>query len=445
MCLKFSSLSIIALSCLTLAACSGKEEKPRLEGERLSILDLEKEIRPVMQDGQAGDYNIDVPPAAINPEWAQSGGTPSHFMQNLALGSGDTQVIEKIWTADIGRGSTTRLPLNARPIVAAGRVFTLDTDNTLRAFHNQTGKMLWEKSVQHPKEKGSVISGGLAYDGDILFVTSGYNEIIAINPNGGEVYWRTELKAGSRAAPTILNGRVFVITLNNELVALNATSGEILWNYEGIAETTALLGASAPAADDLMVIPAFSTGDLIALRVENGSTVWEESLASSLRFGGIGGLSDIRGLPVIAGERVIAASYGGKIAAFEKNTGERLWQQNIGSAETPWVAGNMVYVLTPNHKLVSLDIVNGKIIWLAELDGYANMKKRKDPLNWTGPIMVNGHLIVSSTAGHFVEYNPKNGQEIRRLKVGKNIPLSPIVADGTLFVLDNDGKLSAYR
>jgi len=430
------------LSCFMLSACSSNDdEKPRLEGERISILDLERDIT----SSSKSETEINIPQAVTNNNWPQAGGNPQHLLENLTLGADKDQAIEKIWTADIGRGGTKSIPLNAHPIVANGRVFTLDTNNRLTAFHDQTGKTLWVQNIQNPKEKDSVIAGGLAYDSDVLYVTSGYNEILAINPEDGSIYWRTALKAGSRAAPTIMNGRVFVNKLNNEIVALNAQTGETLWNYEGTAETTALLGAAAPAADEQIVIAAFSTGDLIALRVENGSNVWEDNLGNRLRLGGMGGLSDIRGLPVIAGQRVIAASFGGKIAAFDKNNGTRLWQQNIGSSDTPWVSGNMVYVLTPDYNLMGMDIATGDVVWQSKLDLYANLKKRKNPLTWTGPIMANGHLIVMSIDGRFVEFDPKTGAKIRELRTGQDVSLSPIIAGGTLFILNEDGRLSAYR
>jgi len=106
--------------------------------------------------------------------------------------------------------------------------------------------------------------------------------------------------------------------MNNNLIALDASNGKILWEYEGAGETTGLLGAASPAANEQIVIPAFSNGDIAALRVENGSTVWEDSLSSTARLGGMAGLSDIRGLPVMVGGRVIAVSYGNKISAFDQ-------------------------------------------------------------------------------------------------------------------------------
>ena len=439
---RLSSLVIINVfaSCLalTLSACSGSDEgdKPRLEGKRISILDLDKGFASsASKTSQApSSINIKIPQASLNKEWPQAGGYPHHAMQNLSLGQNDSP-LERIWKSSIGRGNAKAIPLNAKPVIAAGHVFTLDTNNKVRAFHSQTGKSIWAQDVQSLKEDDNVIAGGLAYAGGVLFVTSGYNEVLALDPQNGEIYWRRTLSAGSRAAPTIMNGRVFINTMNNTLVALNASNGAPLWTYEGTGETTGLLGAASPAANEQMVIAPFSNGSLVALRVENGSTVWEDSLSGTSRLGGIAGLSDIRGLPVMTGGRVIAASFGNKIAAFDQNNGRRLWQKEIGSAETPWVAGETIYVLTPSSNLVALSIYDGSILWTHALP----------KANWTGPVMAGGKLFVAGSKGRVVELNPRNGQVIEQWNAGDDISIAPIIAEGALYILSDDGTLSAYR
>ncbi len=444
----FSSLlfsPLLLVFCLSMSACSlfdGDAEKAPLTGERISILDLQKELSPTVAT-ENENLNIDIPPAINNADWPQSSGYPNHMMQNVTVGTGGT--VERIWRSSIGKGSSDRIPLNAKPVAAAGKVFTLDSRSHVRAFHNQTGKLIWEQDVESPREDEPVIGGGLAYSGGVLFITSGYDEVLALNPEDGQIYWRTKITAGSRAAPTILNGRVFVTALNNHAIALDAANGKILWEYEGIRETTALLGAASPAANEQIAIAAFSTGDIVALRVENGSVAWEDSLSNALRLGGMAGLSDIRGNPVIAGDRVIAISYGNKMVALDKNTGARLWQREISSSETPWVSGNLVYVLTPDFKVVAMDITSGDIIWVSELTKYEKPDSRKGIISWAGPLMVNTKLLISGTGGRMVELDATTGKEINRWNAGDTASLAPIVAGGTLYVLTDNGTLSAYR
>lgn len=429
---------------LTLSACSYFDSDPDqapLPGERISIMDLQREIRPT--DDVDVLKSIDIPPAYINREWPQAGGEPHHAMQNLALGP--SSQLEKIWSADIGSGNSDRLPLTTQPIVAAGKIFTLDTASKVRAFHDQTGKVLWETNVKHPSEEEAVIGGGLAHDGNVLFVTSGYNETLALNPENGEIYWRSTISAASRAAPTVKDGRVFVTTLSNNIIALDASNGKTLWEYEGIGETTGLLGAASPAADGNMVVSALSNGELVALAADKGSIGWQDGLANSLRLGGMAGLADIRGLPVIYGDAVIAISYGGKMVVIDKNTGNRIWQRELSSAETPWVSGNTIYVFSADHQLVALNLSTGEALWLANVPKYEKPQSRKGLIAWTGPIMAGDRLILAGTDGRIIEFDPTDGTELTRWRTSDTISIPPVVANGALYLLTNDGTLLAYR
>lgn len=422
-------------------ACSSDDDKPPLKGERISIMELQKELRP---SESASLKEIKLPQPSINKTWPQAGGYAHHAMQNLQLG--DANQIERIWNTSIGRGSTKELPLNARPIIADGRVITLDTKSTVRALHDQTGKQLWATDISHQKEEESVISGGVAQDGGVIYATSGYNEVLSLNPEDGSIYWRSRISAPSRAAPTIQNGRVFVTTMNNNVTALDAKDGKIIWEYEGVGETTGLLGAASPAVDNDMVIAALSSGDILALRADTGSVMWEDNLSSALRFGRtMATLSDIRGYPVIIGDAVIAVSYGGKMVVIDKKNGRRKWQQEISSAETPWIAGNTVYVLNSDHQLVAVNLTSGEILWIRDVPKFRDPSDKEHLVTWTGPLVAGNRLLIFSNNGNIMELNPLTGETLTQWQHGASIQLPPIVANGSLYILDENARLSAYR
>ncbi len=365
-------------------------------------------------------------------------------MQNLTLAQASQ--LDRIWNVSIGTGSTKNLPLNARPIIADGRVITLDTKSVLRAFHDQTGRQLWATNIRNEKEKEFVITGGVSQDGGIIYVTSGYSEVLALNPENGAIYWRSKISAPSRAAPTVHNGRVFLTTLNNNVLALNAKDGKKLWEYEGVGETTGLLGAASPAIDDTIVIAALSSGDLLALRPDTGALIWEDNLASALRFGrGTSTLSDIRGYPILYGDAVIAISYGGKMVVIDKKTGSRRWQQEISSSETPWVAGNTIYVINSDHQLVALHLMSGEVLWISNIPKYKDESKKKELITWTGPLMGGERLIIFGSDGGVLEYNPQTGERLTFWSNNGSTLLPPVIANGAIYILDESARLSAYR
>ena len=255
-----------ALFLLTACDAFTSDERPPLEGERISVLELQKSLEP--DDAALESQGLITPRAWRNEFWPQRGGYPNHSMQNIALSSG---ALKKAWSADIGDGSTDELPLNAFPVVVGGQVYTLDTEGSLRAFNTENGREIWDTNVSDPDEDDPVIAGGIAFSGGVLYVTNGYNELLAVRPQDGQIIWRRGLPAPSRAAPTVIEGRAFVTTLDNKVLAIDAKNGSILWEYLGIGETAGLVGAASPAANRDVVIPAFTSGEITALRVANGS------------------------------------------------------------------------------------------------------------------------------------------------------------------------------
>lgn len=431
----------LLLAFTALAGCSKvsnmfDDDEPPLEGERISVLELSEALEP---DNAALEADGLVAPASWKNEfWPQAGGYPNHSMQNLDLPGGE---LKKIWSSDIGAGSTKELPLTAQPILVDGKIFTLDTDSLLSAFDVQSGKKAWSTDVRDPDEDDPVISGGIAYASGVVYVTSGYDEVLAVQPGNGKILWRRAIPAPSRAAPTIMDGRVFVNTLDNRLIALSAVDGAPLWEYVGLSETAGLVGAASPAADSTVVVPAFSSGEITALRVENGSVAWADNLANLKRIGGLSGLSDIKALPVIDKGIVLAVSFSGRMAAIDVRTGSRVWQREMGSANTPWVAGNHIFVLTTENQLVALGRETGTIRWVI------NLKRTEDgeAVIYTGPVLAGGRLILAGSEGRMLELNPETGEIIRQWDSGGTVSISPVVAAGTLFLLSDDGTLTAYR
>src|SRR5690606_4755356 len=138
------------------------------------------------------------------------------------------------------------------------------------------------------------------------------------------------VSAPVRAAPTVEGGRVFVVGIDNQLTALDARTGEVLWTHAGIIEDAGLLGGASPAAEAGVVIAPYSSGEIFALRAETGRQLWSDSLAAIRRVGALASLADIRGLPVIDRDIVVATSHSGRTAGIDLRTGARIWEQDIG-------------------------------------------------------------------------------------------------------------------
>lgn len=449
--MKINKTHLFVFSLLSLNACSSipvmsdmfisENETPPLKGERISVLELQKTLK--VDTPANKDEKPFLPKSWQNPAWPQAGGFPNHSMQNLAFSDNTPK---KLWSIKAGRASRGDLPLNSPPIIADNRVFTLDTKTKLYAFDANSGAKIWSRDVGSLKEKEDVITGGVAYAHKTLFVTNGYDEALALSPEDGEILWRKTLPSPSRAAPTIIADKVYISTTDSRLIALNAADGSGLWEYRGVGETAGLLGAASPAASKNIVIGVFSSGEITALRTENGSVAWSDNLSSvNNSGGGLESISDITAMPVMHQGIVIAMSYSGKIAAIDERSGIRIWQREIGGTRTPLVAGSALFVLSSENQLIGMNLSNGSIFWIKELERFENEKHMKNPLQWSSPVMAENRLILVSSNGILLEINPDNGDIINKTKIKDKVRLAPALANNTLYMLSENGKLSAYR
>lgn len=432
--------ALTLMAALSLTACSsipwlGEKEEPRLEGKRIPLLELQRGIDVRVENAAVNTPVLLPAPASI--AWSQSGSAPSHAPQNLDF---NNAAPKKIWTASVGKGSRRGLPLTAQPVVGLGHVYTLDTNSTVKALTLKDGKATWERMLRPKGEDEPVIGGGVAFHNGIVYATTGYRMLYALDASNGKTLWTAGLPAPTRAAPTVASGRVFVATMNNQLSAFNANDGRFLWDYNSIEEQAGLVGAAAPAANETIVVPAFSSGEVPALRVENGALAWSDMLTPVGPQTGDPGISDVRAPVVIDRGYVFAISYGGRLNAIDERTGERVWTQDIGGVEMPLVSGNTLYVLSNEAELVALDRESGAIRWLRDMPAGDD-----DPITWAGPILASGRLFITSSVGYVVEIDAVTGETVRNWEAEAGVKISPVISNGILFLLDEKGRLTAYR
>lgn len=428
---------------VSLSACEslnpfGRKKQAPLPGERIPVLQDGSAMKP---DPRLKDLTIALPKPRVNPAWPQAGGYPSHAMYHLAL----APKVSRVWRMSIGSGSSKSRRLLVQPVIGEGRIYTMDARAVVRAFNAKSGSPLWEQKVLPKEESDADLGGGVAFDGGRLYVTTGAAEVLALDAKTGKELWRVKAAAPMRAAPTIGGGRVYVVTVQNELIAYNAKDGKQLWRHTGLPETAGFLGSASPAyANGVLIVP-HTSGEIYALRADNGRQLWSDTIAAVRHVTAVAALTHIRGHPVIDRGRVYVVSHSGRLAAIDLRTGSRVWDLDVGALQMPWVAGEFVFILTNDGKLAALRRDNGRVKWVTELLRYVDKKKRKKTIFWVGPVLAGDRLVISGSHGEALSVSPYTGKVLGWIRMSEGVLIPPLVADRTLYILDDDGDLSAYR
>lgn len=432
------ALGVGLAGCDILPDWMSASEDPPLPGERIAVMSLERTLEP---DPAAAELTVRLPEPRANDSWPQIGGGPGHALGHVAFA--DAPAV--LWRLDIGSGSGGDARLLAPPVVSGGRVFAMDSESVVSAVDAAAGRVLWAAETAR-KASGDGFGGGLAAADGRLFVATGFGDVLALAADTGAVQWRRTLGVPMRAPPAAAGGRVFAVTHDNRLWALDAATGAVQWSHAGIAETARLLGGASPAVEGEVVVAPYSSGEVAALRVENGRAVWADTLASpSALVETLAAFNDIVGSPAIDRGVVFAIGQGGPLVAIDLRTGGRVWQREVAGRDMPWIAGDFLFVTTGDGEVLCLSRGDGAIRWVRPLPRFADPEEHDDPLFWTGPILAGGRLIVLGSDGAALSISPDDGSVLGRFDLPGGTHLPPVVADGTLFVLTEGAKLVALR
>lgn len=442
---KYAAAIVVVTGAFSLGACETLDQfitpgtKVDIRGERISVL---PKAAAVEVDPKLANVAVVLPKPTVNGDWPQPGGYSDNAMHHLSA-SGK---LDEIWNTGIGSGSTSSTRLTASPVVADSKVFVLDSEVQVSAYDSKTGDRLWEIDLTPDDEDSEEgFGGGVAYDSGRVYVSTGFGFVSALDAKTGKEIWRRTATVPFRAAPVVSGGRVFVSTQENQLLALAADDGRILWDHRGIAESAGILGSNSVAVSGDVVVVPYTSGELFALNVRNGKSAWSDTLARSGGLTPLSALADISGRPVIDRGMVFANSHAGRLVAVDVRTGERAWTIDVGGTQRPWVAGDYLYVITDDAQVLCVRRADGRIRWIHQLDAYRNTEARKGAIAWSGPVLVSDRLLILSSEGFAVSMSPYTGEVLGQVDIPDKSFIAPVVADNLVYILTDDGTLTALK
>jgi outer membrane protein assembly factor BamB len=436
---KLSRRAALTLPAATLAACT--TPKPKVLGTEIPVLP-EPEGLTASVDAPA----VSLPAPVALAAWPLLLGGSDHAPGNVAGPTG----LKQAWRVKIGEAGGYRQPLIASPVAANGRVFTMDANAAVSAFSADSGARQWHTPTRPKHTSVENIGGGIGYDDSsgsgIVYASTGYSELLAIDAASGKIIWRQPLDFPARSAPTIAGGIVALNIQNDLLLTFDPASGTPGWRFTGRVTNsiTSVALAGAPAIDSGIVVAGFSSGTLAALDVNSGTPLWEQSMASAYGQASDLDFSDIVGAPVIANGVVYAASLGETMLAIDLRSGAKVWTREASGTEALCAVGGFVFGLDTSELLAAIHADDGLVSWALQLPLYNKPKKKSGPKTWNGPVMVNSQLLLTSTTGDLIMVDPVAGAISGKFKLAGPADLPPIAVGGSLLVLTRDATLTAY-
>lgn len=449
--MKFKLSAALLTSMSILAACSTPEYI--LPGEREGLRSPNPQT--LGEDGAAealaargateqedGARPITLPRAVNHASWTHLGGSPTHQVQHATLSSRP----QLIWSAPIGQGNDRKHRITAEPVVANGRIYTLDSRAQVVAT-STAGASIWVRDLTPASDRSDDASGGgLAFANGTLYVSSGFGLVTALDGATGKVKWQQRMDAPGSGAPAAVGGLVYVVSRDNTAWAMDAATGKVKWRLTGTPSQDGVVGVSSPAVTDRVVLLPFASGEVVAALKKGGTRTWSSLIAGERVGRAYAQVSDITGEPVVKNGVIYTGNSAGRTVALNLS-GERLWTATEGATSPVWVTGGSVFLVSDENEIVRLDAATGERIWGTRLPYFTKRKARKIKRIHAnlGPVLAGGKLWVASSDGIMRGYNPVDGSLIAQTAVPGGAATRPVVVNGVAYVVARDGKLLALR
>jgi outer membrane protein assembly factor BamB len=334
------------------------------------------------------------------------------------------------WVVPVGNAKKTGNYLKLKPAVVGNTVYTAEPSGVVQAVNKNTGNILWSKKIP-----SGIVSGPTLADGHIALGTDS-SKIIVLKQADGQQIWDADVSGDVLSTPVITQGKLIAKTIDGNLFAFKLASGEKLWVSNHGSPSLILKASSAPVlANNQTILVGYSDGRMDAIDLETGHIIWQKSIAYANGTSDVERLVDITADPIVQGDKVLLGSYQGYVGSLSLQDGQFAWRKPASIYKNMLVQGETLYMTDSKDVVWSINKQNGMVNWKQ-----AGLKAR----GLTEPVLMNGQLLLGDQTGYLHVLSAKNGEVISRAEVGNPISIAPVVAEGKVYVITNDGKLSRF-
>ncbi len=335
--------------------------------------------------------------------------------------------IRVVWSRDIGKGADARY-LRLTPAVDGGRVFAADLEGRVAAFEVESGRSVWNQSLE------TRVTGAVGVGEGLVLLGTAEGEVIALDWRDGSEVWRSRTTGEVLAPPQAADGMVVVQSEDGNLAGFDAATGERKWIFDRSVPPLSLRGTSVPLLLQGAVITGLASGKVVALTLDRGIPVWEATLAVPRGRTELQRMVDVDAPVRHRAGLLYAVAYHGRLAALELPSGEIRWDRRLSSWAGLDVDFSQVYVTDENSAVWAFDRLSGASHWRQSALLHRQL---------TAPAVLEDSLLVGDFEGYLHVLSRTDGALLARYRLDDSGIQTPAVVVGDrAFVYGKSGRLA---
>jgi outer membrane protein assembly factor BamB len=361
--------------------------------------------------------------------WIRGWGDPEPGDPAELVDFDETVKVRKVWSTGIGDGMG-KSGISMAPIYVNGVIYAADNEGRLAAVNAESGSKQWELKTKLPFSGGPAVADGLLVMGTLD------GTVLAFDPSDGSEVWSAKVSSEVLALPGVTDSVVVVRSIDGRVFGLNANTGARLWIYDHSVPLLTLRGNADILVRGGTVYVGYADGSVSALRLDDGSLIWSQSIVSPEGRTELERLADVGTQMVIIASDLIVSSYKNRLTSLAADSGRMLWFKDISSATGVQVDRTSLAISDKIGDLWLLDRRNGSTMW--KIDVLTNR-------GLTRPAFYGNLIVVGDQEGYLHWVDVENGNFVARVREGrKGFASAPLTVGTSLYVLTKKGSLVAY-
>jgi len=421
-----------SISLFLLFSCSYFEDEKEIElpGKRQNVFDVEE--RTILKANKK--IKLDLPKNIKS--WPQQHQNLRNHLFHLESSNSIT-FKKRIELGDITFGKFNHI---VEPVIKSEVIFFVTDDFFLNAMDSKNEKILWSTRLKEEKEESLSFVGGLALSDSNIIVTTGLGNIYSVNLRNGNVLWKKKFIGQFSRPPSIKKNKILTVSDDNQLLCLELNSGDILWTHTGSIEEVSIIGGSKPAIGDGIIVVSYSSGEIFALKDNNGEIMWFDDINSG-NFFNRNIINDIQSPVTILDKKAYVSTFSDNFIVYNLTNGKKLWNLKFSSLNPFVISGDVIYTIDISGRLLCLEKDGGRLVWAVQLQQINDGEE----VIWRGPLLSSNKLILVSSTGSVISLSPFTGHVLSKLKYSEEFVLSPIQVEKEIFLTTSDGDLIIFK
>ncbi len=337
--------------------------------------------------------------------------------------------VDRDWTVNVGGSKRTGIKLT--PFSTQTTVYATSDEGDVVSVDKSSGKVNWRIETALP------ISSGLSVEDGVMVFGTSDGQVVALSSETGAEQWRGNVSSEVLAAPLVHRGIVVARVQDGRVYGFDVNTGQRQWVIDQSIPLLTLRGNSSPIAKGGYAYIGFDNGKVAALRVADGSIVWEKSISNARGRNELERIQDVDGRIALLASDVYASSYNGSVSSLTSDSGRVLWTRELSSASGLTVERSLLFLSDTDDAVWALERISGGTLW--KQDRLANR-------GISAPVVIGDYAIVADRYGFIHWLDSDNGNFAARVKLGDDQLAGDLISTGNqLITYSKSGKLSAYR